>query len=124
MQKIIPTDAELEILQILWEFGPSSVRFVHEKLTENKEIGYTTTLKIMQIMNEKGITTRDTSSRTHIYAANIREDVTKGNLLHDFVQSTFKGSARNLVMHALGNQSISEDELAEIKAMIRKMENE
>lgn len=124
MRKLIPTDAELEILQLLWENGPSSVRFIHEKLAINKEIGYTTTLKTMQIMNEKAITTRDTSQRKHIYSANIREDDTKGNLLNDFLKSTFNGSTRNLVMHALGNNSVSEEELEEIKALIAKIENE
>jgi predicted transcriptional regulator len=122
MQKIIPTDAELEILQLLWEYGPCSVRFIHEKLAANKEIGYTTTLKTMQIMNEKGITTRNTNQRTHIYFANIQEDATKGNLLNDFLKSTFNGSTRNLVMHALGNNKVSEQELEEIKALINKIE--
>lgn len=124
MQKIIPTDAELEILQLLWKNGPSSVRFIHEKLASEKEIGYTTTLKTMQIMNEKGIVTRDTSQRTHIYFANISEEGTKGNLLNDFLKSTFNGSTRNLVMHALGNNEISEKELEEIKALINKIENQ
>ena len=90
-QKNIPTDSELAILQLLWEFGPNSVRFIHEKLAEKREIGYTTTLKIMQIMNEKGITIRDTSKRTHVYSANIQEDATKGSLLNNFNEIYFQG---------------------------------
>jgi predicted transcriptional regulator len=122
-KQIIPTESELEILQLLWKFGPCSVRFIHEKLADQRDIGYTTTLKIMQIMNEKGITMRDTSSRTHIYNANVQEETTKGNLLKGFLKTTIDGSTRNLVLHALGNNEISDDELEEIKALIKRIEN-
>ena len=125
-----PTEAELEILQILWAHGPSSVRFVHEQLSEarqaanREEVGYTTTLKLMQIMADKGLATRDTSTRTHIYAAGVQENATQQHLLQKFVDATFRGSAMKLVMQALGNQQVSPEELDEIKALIEKLEKE
>jgi predicted transcriptional regulator len=119
-----PTESELEILQLLWEWGPSSVRFVNEKLNERREMGYTTTLKLMQIMNDKGLTTRDTGKRTHIYKANVSEYETKNKLLKNFVDATFKGSAMKLVMQALGNHDATQEELEEIKAFIKKIEND
>ena len=122
-KRINPTDAELAILQVLWDNGPCSVRFVNEKLSTDKEIGYTTTLKLMQIMNEKGLTTRDTSSRTHIYKAAIKENLIKNNLLSTFIKATFKGSTAQLVMQALGNHKTSPEELEEIKEMIKNLEN-
>jgi predicted transcriptional regulator len=121
---IKPSEGELEILQILWKDGPSSVRSINEKLNKLKKVGYTTTLKIMQIMNDKGLTIRDTSSRTHIYTAAIKEDATKNNLLSRFIESTFQGSAAKLVMEALGNNNTTADELDEIKALIDKIENQ
>lgn len=117
-----PTDAELEILQILWDSGPSSVRYVNENLNINKEVGYTTTLKIMQIMNEKGLTERDTTSRTHVYTAAIKEIAAKNNLLEKFIDSTFQGSAAKLVLQALGNNETTQEELAAIKVMIKNLE--
>lgn len=119
-----PTEAELEILQVLWENGPSSVRFVNEQLGERKEVGYTTTLKLMQIMFEKGLVTRNTDARSHIYEAAIERDATQRNLLGTFVDNVFSGSAMNLVMQALGNHKASKDELDQIKALIEKMEKE
>ena len=119
-----PTESELEILQLLWEHGPVSVRFVHEIIAQQKEVGYTTTLKLMQIMAEKGLVTRDTSSRTHIYQAAVNEETTQKNLLEKFVDSTFRGSAMKLVMQALGNNKASKEELDQIKDLIQKIENE
>ena len=119
-----PTDSELEILMILWEHGPSSVRFVNEKLNEARDVGYTTTLKLMQIMVDKGLAQRDTASRTHIYYAAVKEADTQKRLLKKFVDSTFRGSAMKMVMQALGNHQASKEELDEIKAMIEKMEND
>ena len=119
-----PTDSELEILQILWEHGPSSVRFVHEILAEEKSVGYTTTLKIMQIMADKSIVKRDTSSRTHIYEAAINEEQTQKQLLDKFVEGTFRGSAMKMVLSALGNNKASKEELAAIKDLIKKIEEE
>ncbi len=119
-----PTEAELEILQVLWENGPSSVRFVNEQLGERKEVGYTTTLKLMQIMFEKGLVVRNTDARSHIYEAAIERDETQRNLLGTFVDNVFSGSAMNLVMQALGNHKASKDELDQIKALIEKIEKE
>jgi predicted transcriptional regulator len=119
-----PTDAELEILQVLWENGPSSVRFVNDILAEKKEVGYTTTLKFMQIMYEKGLVTRNTDARSHIYEAAIERDATQRNLLGTFVDNVFSGSAMDLVMQALGNHKASKDELDQIKALIEKIEKE
>ncbi len=123
-KKIRPTESELEILQVLWEHGPSTVRFVNDQLNEDREVGYTTTLKLMQIMAEKGLADRDTSQRTHIYSPAVTEAETQQNLLTQFVDRTFKGSAMKLVMQALGNHNASEAELDEIKALIEEMESE
>lgn len=122
--KFKPTEGELEILQILWEDGPSSVRYVNEQLSKKRDVGYTTTLKIMQIMTEKKLTTRDTSSRTHIYRAAIKEGDTKNNLLSKFIDATFQGSAAQLILEALGNNQTTREELEEIKALIEKIENQ
>jgi len=119
-----PTDAELEILQVLWENGPSSVRFVNDELAEKREVGYTTTLKLMQIMFEKGLVARNTDARSHIYEAAIGRDATQRSLLGTFVDNVFSGSAMDLVMQALGNHKASKGELDQIKALIEKMENE
>ncbi|MFT6335894.1 MAG: putative transcriptional regulator [Halioglobus sp.] len=118
-----PTQSELKILQILWDKGPCSVRDVHEKISEDKDAGYTTTLKLMQIMAEKGHASRDTSSRTHIYSASVSENEAKTDLLSSFISSTFKGSAKSLVLQALGNNETSQEDLDEIKKLISSIEN-
>jgi predicted transcriptional regulator len=118
-----PTESELEILQILWAKGPATVRQVNEELNINREVGYTTTLKIMQIMNEKNLVTRDTSSRTHIYSAMVKENTTQNNLLKKFIDKTYRGSAMQLVMQALGHQKASMSELQELKKLIEDIEN-
>jgi BlaI family penicillinase repressor len=117
-----PSENELKILQILWDLGPSSVRDVHEKISENKDSGYTTTLKLMQIMATKEIAIRDTRARTHIYSAAISEQETKTDLLSKFIFATFKGSSSSLVLQALGNGKTTQDELDEIKALIASIE--
>lgn len=117
-----PSENELKILQILWDLGPSSVRDVHTKISENKDSGYTTTLKLMQIMASKGMALRDTSSRTHIYSAALSEQKTKKDLLSKFISSTFKGSSSSLVLQALGNGETTQTELDEIKALISSIE--
>lgn len=117
-----PTESELAILQVLWAKGPCSVREVHEQLDEVKEVGYTTTLKLMQIMAEKGLVVRNTEQRSHIYAAAIAKEDTRRQLLNQFVDRIFGGSASELVMQALGNHEPSRDELDEIKALIAAME--
>lgn len=119
-----PTDSELQILQVLWSEGPSSVRHVNDILSTDKEIGYTTTLKLMQIMTEKGYVTRDTTNRTHIYHPAIEQDATRSTLLESFMDMAFQGSAKSLVLHALGNNKASKDELREIKELIEKLENQ
>ncbi len=123
MVKFKPTDAELEILYILWDKGASSVRDINDLLNTRKDVGYTTTLKFMQIMNEKGLVERDTASKTHIYKAIVRENETKNHLMTDFINVAFQGSAMNLVMQALGNTKSSPQELQELKSLINKLEN-
>ena len=123
-----PTESELSILQILWAERECSVREVNEQLnaqnTNDKEIGYTTTLKLMQIMLDKNLVSRNTDTRTHIYSAAISESETEGKLLDQFVDSTFPGSAMKMVMQALGNHEASSEELDEIKALIEKIEKQ
>ena len=118
-----PTESELEILQVLWSEGPSTVREVNSLLNLEREVGYTTTLKHMQIMAEKSLVTRDTSSRTHIYKAKILEADTQRNLVKSLVEKVFGGSAMDLVMQALGNHQTSPEELEEIKRLIQELEN-
>lgn len=118
-----PTDAELEILQILWQRGQATVRDVHEQLAKTKDSVYTTTLKIMQIMAEKNLVTRNEENRTHIYMAAVKEEDIQKTLLDKFIDTTFRGSAMKLVMQALGNNKTSADELAEIQHLLEKMKN-
>ena len=118
---IEPTRAELEILQVLWKHGPSTVRFVNERLNEEKrEVNYTSTLKLMQIMLEKGLLTRDDSQVKHHYTAAEEESKTKNMLLERFVENLYEGSASNLMMQLLGNKKTSKKELDAIKALIEK----
>ena len=134
MEKFIkPTESELGILQVLWTKGASSVRSVNDALNaakmvaenaaEVKEIGYTTTLKLMQLMHEKGLLAREESEgRGHLYRALVREDDTQRHLLQRFVDATFRGSASRLVMELLGSQQTSGEELQEIKDLIEQMD--
>jgi predicted transcriptional regulator len=119
-----PTDAELEILRVLWERGPSTVRQVHESLVAARDTGYTTTLKLMQIMADKGLVTRDESSRTHIYAARASQEVTQRQLVTDLVQRAFGGSAAELVLRALASHKTSDSELREIRKLIDEAREE
>lgn len=113
-----PTDAELAILRVLWERGPATVRQVHEALAGERETGYTTTLKLMQIMADKRLVDRDESSRTHVYTASMSEEHTQGQLLNDLVDRAFGGSAAALVLRALSTQATSDEELREIRKLI------
>jgi predicted transcriptional regulator len=128
MQK--PTESELTILHLLWKMGPSTVREINDVLNEAgggqrvTEVGYTTTLKLMQIMFEKGLVDREEDGRTHRYRALAGERDTKKLLLQNFVDTAFKGSAMELVLQALGNHKASEDELEQIKALIASIEEE
>lgn len=119
-----PTDSEIEILRIIWSKGPSSVRTVNEELNLKKKSGYTTTLKLMQIMIEKGLLDREEKGRLHIYRAAIKEEDTKKLLVDRFVETTFGGSAMQLVMQALGKHKTSPEELKELKKLISKIEKE
>lgn len=117
-----PTDAELEILQVLWENGPSTVRFVNDLLNKKKNVGYTTTLKIMQIMNDKGILTRLKKERTHVYTPVLKEVETQSLLVEKLMRIAFSGSASKLVMQTLGGQKTSAEELRKIKTLIANLE--
>lgn len=119
-----PTDSELEILAILWERGPSTVRFVNDRLSARKNTGYTTTLKLMQIMFEKGMVDRTMDGRTHIYRPLLKQEEMQITLMDRLLKTAFSGSASKLVMQALGNHRTSEEELREIKELIRKLEEE
>ena len=117
-----PTDAELEILSVLWEYGSSTVRFVNEQLNERREVGYTTTLKFLQIMSEKGLVSRNTDGRTHIYEAVFKQEQIQDQLINKLVDTAFGGSAQKLVIQALGNSKSSQEELEAIKKLIDKLE--
>ncbi len=121
-KKTEPTKAELEILQVLWQHGPCTVRFVNDQLNnEQKEVQYTTTLRLMQIMFEKKLLLRDESSMKHVYRPAEEERKLKGLLLNRFLESTFNGSASNLMMQLLDDKKVSKKELDEIKALLDKL---
>lgn len=122
--KFKPTESELEILSILWNKGPSTVRAVNDEMSRSKNIGYTTTLKLMQIMTEKGMVERVMDGRQHIYNAVARQEDAQVRMLDRLLVTAFGGSASKLVLQALGNHKTSEDELKEIKALIQKLEGE
>jgi BlaI family transcriptional regulator, penicillinase repressor len=118
-QKIIkPTESELEILQILWQRGLATVREVHEELAKSKDAGYTTTLKLMQIMHEKGLVKRDESMRTHVYQPAVNKEKTQKHLLGKMIDSLFGGSSTQLVLQALGEQKASPEELEQIQHLL------
>jgi predicted transcriptional regulator len=116
-----PTRSELEILQVLWRHGPNTVRFVNDRLNEHqREVQYASTLKLMQIMAEKGLVIRDESQVKHIYSPASEEYKTKSLLLDRFVNSLFDGSVSNLMLHFLNNKKVSPKELDEIRALLNK----
>jgi BlaI family penicillinase repressor len=120
-----PTESELEILQILWTKGLATVREVHEELAKTKDAGYTTTLKLMQIMHEKGLVKRDDSMRTHVYQAAVNKEKTQRHLLSKMIDSLFGGSPTQLVIQALGtDHKASPEELEEIQALINTLKNQ
>ncbi len=114
-KKLKPTESELEILAILWDKEKATVREVHEELSKNKDSGYTTTLKLLQIMFEKGLVTRDDSNKTHIYEAAVTRQKTQKQFLDKMINTLFSGSSTQLVLQALGNQKASKGELQEIQ---------
>ncbi|MBB6326057.1 putative transcriptional regulator [Algoriphagus iocasae] len=117
-----PTEAELEILSLLWEKKEASVRQIHEEISKTKETGYTTTLKIMQIMHAKGMVTRDEKSRTHIYKPATNQGETQKSLIKNLMATAFGGSAKKLVMQALGQENPSKEELNEIREFLDQLE--
>ena len=120
-----PTRSELEILKVLWQHGPSTVRLVNDKLNEQtRAVQYTSTLKLMQIMYEKGMLKRDDSNMKHVYSPTEEEQKTKNDLLEKFIDGMYNGSASNLVMQLLGNKKTSKKELQAIKDMLNKMDTQ
>jgi predicted transcriptional regulator len=119
-----PTDAELSILRILWERGPSTVRQVHEILAVERPAAYTTALKLLQIMTEKGLVERDERDRTHIYRAKLSEETTQRQLVRDLLDRAFGGSSSKLVMQALATRRASAEELRDIRKAIDGARNE
>ena len=117
-KNIKPTESELEILQILWERGLATVREVHEELAKYKDVGYTTTLKLMQIMHEKGLVKRDESMRTHVYQPAVNKEKTQKHLLGKMIDSLFGGSSTQMVLQALGEQKASPEELEQIQNLL------
>ena len=118
----IPTDAELGILRVLWSQGPCTVRQVLEELPAERRIGYTTVLKLLQIMHEKRLVSRDDSTRTHVYRAAVAEQHTERRLVTDLVDRAFSGSLDRLVMRALPANRASREEVEEIRRLIRRLE--
>ena len=114
----VPTNAELEILGILWEHGPQTVKQVHDAVRVTRDVGYTTILKLMQVMTEKGLVERDESERSHVYAALAPEKKVKRKLVTDLVERAFAGSAANLVQQLLSAKQASSQELEEIRAIL------
>ena len=117
-----PTDGELDILSALWEHGPCTVRDIHTTLSESRDVGYTTVLKLLQIMTDKGLVVRDESQRSHVYRAKQRETTTQKQLVRDLVKRAFGGSTGKLVMQALSSQKASTEELAEIRRMLDELD--
>ena len=117
-----PTDAELSILRVLWERGPSTVRQVHDVLSEGREFAYTTTLKLLQLMTEKGLTVREEEGRIHLYRASVAQEETQRHLSRDLVDRAFGGSPSQLVMQALAAKPASAQELREIRRLLAEHE--
>ena len=120
-EKLKPTESEMEILNILWDKGAATVREVHEVLEKQKPSGYTTTLKLMQIMLEKGMLKREAQGKSHIYTALIQREKAREQVVQKMIDTMFSGSASQLVMQALGNHTASKKEINEIKAYLDKL---
>jgi len=119
-----PTKTEMDVLRVLWAFGPSTVRFVHDKLNEQKEaVIYTSTLKLMQVMKEKGMLERDETNMKHIYKTVLEEGAVKSNLLGRFVDSIYNGSPSDLIVALLGNNKTSAEELEKIKQLMKNIDS-
>jgi len=120
--EIKPTESELEILQVIWKKGQCTVRDVHEELAKNKDAGYTTTLKLMQIMHDKGMVERDTTSKTHLYKALVSREQAQQTAIDKIISTVFKGSTSDLVIQALGHHRASKDEIDAIKDYLKQFE--
>lgn len=120
--EVKPTESELEILQIIWEKGQCTVRDVHEVLEKTKDAGYTTTLKLMQIMHDKGLVERDTSAKTHLYKAVITREEAQHTAVNKILSTVFNGSSSQLIMQVLSNQQSSKEELDMIKDYLNQLE--
>ncbi|MEM7247009.1 MAG: BlaI/MecI/CopY family transcriptional regulator [Acidobacteriota bacterium] len=118
-----PTDAELSVLDVLWQRGPSTVREVHEELQASQSTGYTTTLKVMQVMAGKGLLARDESARSHVYSACVRPEPVRRGLVQDLAVRAFSGSAAQLALAALASEPASAEELAEVRRLLDEMES-
>lgn len=119
----VPTKTEMDVLQVLWQYGPSTVRFVHDKLNEQKEaVIYTSTLKLMQVMKEKGMLERDETNMKHVYSAAVEEKKVKGTMLSRFVDAMYNGSPSDLMVALLGNDKTSPDEVQKIKELLKQMD--
>ncbi len=123
MTKYKPTDAELEVLQTIWKFGPSTVKLVNEQLQELREVGYTTTLKIMQIMFKKGLLDREKRGKQHVYDATVSKETTQNQVIKKLADGFFHGSAMKLAMHALGSGKSSKEEIEEIRTFLKNLED-
>jgi len=123
-KQIKPTEGELEILQVLWDKGKATVREVHETILQTKEAGYTTTLKLMQIMFEKGLVTRDDSNKTHIYQPAVTREKTQKQFLNKMIDTLFAGSSSDLVLQALGGHAASDEELEKIQQLINQLKKD
>jgi BlaI family transcriptional regulator, penicillinase repressor len=120
-----PTRAQLEILQVLWKFGPSTVRFVNDRLNQQKQaLSYTSTLKLMQIMHEKGMVVRDESSMTHVYSAALEEQRTRGVVLKKFVDAMYNGSVKHLMLELMGQEKTTNKEWDTIKDLLSKLDDD
>jgi predicted transcriptional regulator len=120
----LPTEAELAILRVLWDLGPSTVREVHDAMGAERDVGYTTILKILQIMHEKQLVTRDDSARSHVYRAALPRERTQKRLVNDLVDRAFDGSPASLVLQALSSRRASPEELERIRALLDELEPE
>lgn len=118
-----PTNSEMDVLKILWKYGPSSVRFVHDELNKQREVAvYTSTLKLMQLMKEKDMLSRDESQMKHVYSAAIKEEKVKGSLLGKFIENIYNGSPSELMVALLGNDQTSAEELKKIKELLKNID--
>lgn len=119
---LVPTNAELGILKVLWKHGPSTVRFVHDQINPKNEVGYTTTLKVMQVMTEKGMLSRDQSSMKHIFSPLLQEEKTKAGFLRKFVDSMYSGSLNEVLVALVDSGTGSAKEIKRLKEIIKKLE--